>query len=124
MMGGSASCWGMMFGSCLLAGLLVATPASDMVTHARALLGVPYDFGGRMRKKGEGIDCQGVLFFAAARVQKCSWKSFSVFPTQSVRDEELGARVPGLDPVATSSLSIDALQPGDVLLIVGYPENP
>ncbi len=94
------------------------------VEAARSLKGVPYEFGGRMRKPGEGIDCQGVLFYAAERVGRCGWKSFSVFPTKAVESAELGARVVGLDPVATADLNISALQPGDIIMFVDYPENP
>jgi cell wall-associated NlpC family hydrolase len=95
-----------------------------LVTAARELLGVPYQFGGRMRRQGEGIDCQGVLFYAAERVGRCGWKSFSVFPTQSVPSGELGLPVEGLAPIASSKLDVSRLAPGDVLLLVGYEPNP
>lgn len=98
-----------------------------MVTHARELLGVPYHFGGRLGAAPvgrEGIDCQGLLFYAAERIGGCGWRSFSVFPTRSVASGELGARVPGLAPVSTADLRLTDLQPGDVLLFVGPEENP
>ena len=94
------------------------------VAAARELLGVPYTFGGRMRRAGEGIDCQGVLFYAAERVGRCGWKSFSVIPTRSVPAEELGRSVEGLAPVASAKLDVTRLEPGDVLLLVGYGRNP
>ncbi|HEX8437816.1 hypothetical protein [Archangium sp.] len=94
------------------------------VTAARELLGVPYEFGGRMRRPGEGIDCQGVLFYAAEHTGRCGWKSFSVFPTQSVPAGELGLPVEGLAPIASSELDVSRLEPGDVLLLVGYDPNP
>jgi cell wall-associated NlpC family hydrolase len=94
------------------------------VAAARELLGVPYTFGGRMRRAGEGIDCQGVLFYAAERVGRCGWKSFSVMPTRSVAEEELGRTVEGLAPVASAKLDVTRLEPGDVLLLVGYGRNP
>ncbi len=94
------------------------------VTAAREVLGVPYDFGGRLRNAQDGIDCQGVLFYAAERVGRCGWKSFSVMPTQSVPAGELGVAVEGLAPVASSELDVSKLQPGDVLLLVGYGANP
>lgn len=135
----------MVVSSVLLAAMLVATgtssgtaPASttapapsaptasplgqSMVHHARELLGVPYLFGGRLRP--QGIDCQGVLFYAAERVAPCGWKSYSVFPTKSVADRELGARVRGLDPIATSALDLARLTPGDIILMVGFDANP
>lgn len=99
------------------------TPAR-FIEAAREVLGVHYFFGGRMRAPGEGIDCQGVLFFAAERVGACGWKSFSVMPTQSVRDAELGERVAGLDPVEKDDLDVARLSPGDVLWFVDFPENP
>lgn len=111
--------------------LLTAAPASALprakaqrLLHAaRALHGVEYDFGGRLQK-GRGIDCQGVLFFAAEALSPCGWRSYSVMPTVSVRDRELGSPVPGLSPVATEDLDVSALEPGDVLWLVGFAENP
>lgn len=94
------------------------------VTAARELLGVPYDFGGRLRDAEDGIDCQGVLFYAAERVGACGWKSFSVFPTKSIPYGELGAPVEGMAPVASADLDVSKLQPGDVLQLVGSAENP
>jgi cell wall-associated NlpC family hydrolase len=110
----------------VLAGAAEAQPrdAARFVTAAREVLGVPYTFGGRMRRPGEGIDCQGVLFYAAERVGRCGWKSFSVMPTVSVPSGELGAAVEGLAPVASTSLDVTRLRPGDVLLLVGFAANP
>ena len=114
----------------LAAGLLGPAWAQvphPMVRHARELLGVPYHFGGRLGAAPvgrEGIDCQGLLFYAAERTSGCGWRSFSVFPTESVRLGELGEPVPGLDPVATAGLRLADLRPGDVLLFVGADENP
>jgi cell wall-associated NlpC family hydrolase len=101
-----------------------ASAPERFVTAARELLGVPYDFGGRLRDAEDGIDCQGVLFYAAERVGSCGWKSFSVMPTKSVPAGELGMPVEGLAPVASEELDLSKLQPGDVLLLVGYGQNP
>ncbi|NTX35935.1 hypothetical protein HUA78_15925 [Myxococcus sp. CA033] len=98
--------------------------AERFVLAAREVLGVPYVLGGRLREGGEGLDCQGVLFYAAERVGRCGWKSFSVLPTVSVPAEELGASVSGLSPVASSSLAVSRLLPGDVLWLVGFDANP
>jgi cell wall-associated NlpC family hydrolase len=94
------------------------------VTAAREVLGVPYDLGGRLRDAQDGIDCQGVLFYAAERVGACGWKSFSVMPTKSIPAGELGKAVEGMAPVASSELDLSKLQPGDVLLLVGFGQNP
>ncbi|MCP3144636.1 NlpC/P60 family protein [Pyxidicoccus xibeiensis] len=94
------------------------------VAAAREVLGVPYLLGGRLRQPGEGIDCQGVLFYAAERVGRCGWKSFSVLPTVSVPSGELGAAVPGMAPVASSALDVSRLRAGDVLWLVGFSPNP
>ncbi len=101
-----------------------ASSTERFVSAARELLGVPYTFGGRMRRTGEGIDCQGVLFYAAERVGRCGWKSFSVLPTVSVPRGELGTAVEGLSPVASSALDVSRLRPGDVLLLVDFAANP
>lgn len=77
-----------------------------------------------MRKPGEGIDCQGVLFYAAERLGRCNWKSFSVLPTKSVEWNELGQRVAGLDPVATADLDLSRLEPGDIIMLLGTTQNP
>lgn len=114
---------GMSLGTCALAQSR-ASPQERFVAAAREVLGVPYDFGGRLRDARDGIDCQGVLFYAAERVGPCGWKSFSVMPTQSVPAGELGVAVEGLAPVASAELDVSKLQPGDVLLLVGYGENP
>ncbi|NTX17149.1 hypothetical protein HUA76_40885 [Myxococcus sp. CA056] len=98
--------------------------AERFVLAAREVLGVPYVLGGRLREGGAGLDCQGVLFYAAERVGRCGWKSFSVLPTVSVPAEELGASVSGLSPVASSSLEVSRLLPGDVLWLVGFDANP
>ena len=95
-----------------------------MVEYARETLGTPYRLGGRCRKPGDGIDCQGVLFYAAERVGECTWRSYSVNPTETVADRELGTPVPGMDPVATGDLRVDQLVPGDVLFLVDEAENP
>lgn len=97
--------------------------ALAMVEHARETLGTPYRLGGRCRRPGDGIDCQGVLFYAAERVGECSWRSYSVNPTETVADGELGEPVPGMDPVATADLRIEQLAAGDVLFLVDEAEN-
>jgi hypothetical protein len=102
--------------------LLAVAAAPDLITPARELLGVPYELGGRLR--GRGIDCQGVVFYAAERVSGCGWRSFSVYPTQSVARRELGRPVAGLSPVATASLAIERLAQNDVIAFVGFDENP
>jgi cell wall-associated NlpC family hydrolase len=126
---------GLLFGGLVTGGAAQAQPRAArgpaeaplterFVSSARELLGVPYLLGGRMRRPGEGIDCQGVLFYAAERVGRCGWKSFSVLPSVSVPAGELGAAVEGLSPVASSALDVSRLLPGDVLLLVGFAPNP
>lgn len=116
---------------CLLAGLLSSSAfalpppkAEKMVKAARKLTGTPYNFGGRLRKSGPGIDCQGVIFAAAESVQRCGWKSFSVMPTQTVRDGELGQPVKGLSPIRSSKLDVKLLEPGDIVFLVSSTKNP
>jgi len=94
-----------------------------VVRAARRHLGVHYDLGGRLRN-GEGLDCQGVLFFAMQRAFGCRWRSFSVYPTRSLASGELGRRVPGLDPIASEDLDLTKLRPGDVLMMIDFAENP
>jgi len=97
--------------------------ANRMVNAARELLGKPYYFGGRL-KDDEGIDCQGVMFYAAERISECGWKSFSTMPTRSVSDGELGDPVEGLSPIHKDNLIVDLLAPGDIILFVQSAENP
>jgi len=99
---------------------------SQMVTEARKILGVPYELGGRMRKKGErteGVDCQGLVFFALQSISKCGWKSWSVMPTTSVKGE-LGLPVDGLNPVKSADIDLTLLVPGDILWFVDPIQNP
>lgn len=104
--------------------ITASAAALAMVDRVRETLGRPYRLGGRCRSAGDGIDCQGVLFYAAERVGECSWRSYSVNPTETVADRELGDPVPGLDPVASSDLALEQLLPGDVLFLVDEAENP
>lgn len=71
----------------------------------RALLGVPYEFGGRM-KDGGGTDCEGVIFAVAERLTGCGWRSFPADPTRIVATRALGDRVKGLDPIASKALDL------------------
>lgn len=115
-----------------LLAVLLALPAAALppevagkfVRSARKLLGTPYNFGGRLRRSGPGIDCQGVIFAAAESVQRCGWKSFSVNPTETVRSGELGKPVRGLSPVRTRDLDVTRLQPGDIVFLYSRAKNP
>lgn len=89
----------------------------------RALLGVPYEFGGRM-KNDAGIDCEGVIFAVAERLTGCGWRSFPVDPTRIVSTRALGDRVKGLDPIASVELDLTLLRPGDVVMLVAADQNP
>lgn len=104
------------------------TPGVRLVEAARGLLGTPYEFGGRLRARPggrrEGLDCQGLVFLAAERVERCGWRSFSVLNVDTVRTGELGAPVPGLAPVASAKLDVSRLRPGDYLMLVGPGANP
>src|SRR5688500_3067740 len=109
----------------LLAALLALPPSHErlVVSSARRYLGVHYDLGGRLRG-GEGLDCQGLVFSALQRAFGCRWRSFSVYPTRSLANGELGERVPGLDPIASEDVDPRSLRPGDVIMMVDYAENP
>ncbi|MFH1809083.1 MAG: hypothetical protein ABIJ09_10085 [Pseudomonadota bacterium] len=102
----------------------VPDAAQRLVGAARSLLTTPYRFGGRLRHATDGIDCQGVLFYAAEHVGACGWRSYSVYPSQAIPAGELGDAVPGLSPVRSSRLPIADLRPGDVLWLVGPARNP
>ncbi|HVE81632.1 MAG TPA: hypothetical protein VND93_02245 [Myxococcales bacterium] len=111
--------------------LLAAAPAMALppgkakraVESARKLLGKTYHFGGRLRGS-EGIDCQGVVFYALERISGCGWKSYSVFPTETVRHKELGDGVPGLFPADTATLDPTLIQAGDVVMLLANVPNP
>lgn len=96
----------------------------DALAAGRALLGQPYQLGGRLRKPGEGADCEAVVFAVAEKLTGCGWKSFPVDPTKLLATRALGDRVQGLDPVATKDLELSALRPGDVVLLVAAARNP
>jgi hypothetical protein len=97
--------------------------AQKAVAAAKELVGKTYQMGGRLRGT-EGIDCQGVVFYAVERLTSCGWRSFSVNPTESVRFKELGEGVPGLFPVPTEELDPSLIQPGDVIMLLAPVENP
>lgn len=93
-----------------------------LLAAARQLLGVPYELGGRDPEKG--VDCQGVVFLAAQSVKSCSWRSYSVYPTKTVKRRELGDPVPGASPVSSADLDMSKLQPGDFVMLLAASENP
>lgn len=101
----------------------LALSQNPWVEGARAHLGTTYELGGRKRR-GEGLDCLGVVLAGAERASGCGWKSFSVNPTELVALRSFGAPVEGLSPVASGSLDVSALQPGDVLMLVAADRNP
>jgi cell wall-associated NlpC family hydrolase len=98
--------------------------AARFIAATRELLGVAYQLGGRLRAPGDGIDCQGLIFYAAERIGRCGWRSFSVMPTETSAWRELGAPVPGLAPISTQALEMDRLKPGDVLWLLFAMVNP
>ncbi len=104
--------------------LLIAAPepGPKLVRSAREALGVPYRLGGRMRGPTDGLDCQGLVFYSVERLGPCAWRSFSVFPTESIRRGELGQ--PVLEPTLTGEVDLAGLRPGDILWLVGFSENP
>lgn len=105
--------------------LLPPDHAERAVEQARKALGTPYVLGGRLRDADDGLDCQGLVFFALQALSGCGWRSWSVMPTESVKGE-LGLPVAGAAPVAAARLAevLPVLEPGDVLWFVDTPENP
>lgn len=95
-----------------------------VVDEARKILGAPYVLGGRLRDSSDGIDCQGLVFFALQPLARCGWRSFSVMPTKSIAARELGTPVAGLAPIATEKLDVSKLRAGDVIHFVGADVNP
>jgi cell wall-associated NlpC family hydrolase len=102
----------------------VALAQNPWVDGARTQLGTFYELGGRRRSANEGIDCLGVVFAGAERATGCGWKSFSYNPTELVSKKQLGAPVEGLNPIASKSLDVSKLQPGDILMLVSADRNP
>jgi hypothetical protein len=101
---------------------------AKVVAEARKAEGVAYHLGGRLgggRAKVEGLDCQGLVFFALQSLTSCGWRSWSVNPTESVKGE-LGKPVDGLEPVAAADLEakLDELEPGDVVWFLDPTQNP
>ncbi|MFO0594673.1 MAG: hypothetical protein U0228_05200 [Myxococcaceae bacterium] len=99
------------------------SPEQAWLEGARAQLGVPYTFGGR-RRRGDGIDCLGVVLAGAERATGCGWRSFPVDPTALVNAKVLGVPVEGLAPIKSSALDLTQLRPGDVIMLVAPDENP
>jgi cell wall-associated NlpC family hydrolase len=95
-----------------------------VVGAARELVGVKYQLGGRLRTEGEGIDCQGVIFYGLQRINRCGYQSYSLNPTENVAWLELGSPVPGLAPASSQSFDQSLLQPGDVIFLLSPSRNP
>ncbi|MCA2981918.1 MAG: C40 family peptidase [Myxococcaceae bacterium] len=108
----------------LVLGLTLSqNPVGAGLLAAKALIGTPYEWGGRLRGR-EGIDCMGVVLAAAERASGCGWRSYPVNPTQLVAGRLWGAPAEGLSPVASGRLDVERLREGDVLLLVGPSPNP
>ena len=99
-----------------------ASHGERLLSIAQQLLGVRFDLGGRLRGR-EGIDCQGVIFYAAERLGPCDWRSWSVLPTQTLAHRELGAPVTE-KAMVKENLVLSELQPGDVLFFLSPASNP
>lgn len=105
--------------------LLPPETADRAVAEARRALGTPYVLGGRLRDGADGLDCQGLVFFALQAVSGCGWRSWSVMPTTSVKGE-LGLPVAGAAPVSAARLAevLPVLEKGDVLWFLDVADNP
>jgi hypothetical protein len=95
-----------------------------VVRAARELLGVKYQLGGRIRTKGEGIDCQGLIFYGLQRINRCGYQSYSLNPTETVAWGELGSPVAGLSPASTRSFDASLLRAGDVVFLLAPTRVP
>ncbi len=105
------------------------TVGERIVRAAERHLGKGYVFGGRDGRPGcvrtgkrvrcaSGIDCQSLIFFAYEQVLGTRWTRFSVFPSVSVRRQELGRPVPGLAGVLAAEVDPGLLRAGDVLFFL------
>ena len=104
-------------------------PTERVITEAEKYLGKPWVFGGRdgrpgCRKDGkkalcdEGVDCLSLLFFAHESTCGTPWWKFSVMPSVSVREKQLGAPVPGLDGVLAASVNRSLFKKGDAIFFL------
>lgn len=112
----------------LLLGLASLTGAQEraFVAAAQSLMGVRYQLGGRL-KDNQGVDCQGILFFAAERMRstrgrRCGWKSYDVMPSTAIPRGELGTTVVG--PTPAHQLDWQKLRPADVVWLLAPERNP
>ncbi|OGQ21271.1 MAG: hypothetical protein A2138_13640 [Deltaproteobacteria bacterium RBG_16_71_12] len=105
--------------------LLPPETADRAVAEARRALGTQYVLGGRLRDAGDGLDCQGLVFFALQAASGCGWRSWSVMPTTSVKGE-LGLPVAGAAPVSAARVAevLPVLEKGDILWFLDVAENP
>lgn len=108
----------------LLLAALTPKQSAAFVERARALVGTPYLLGGRLKPEAYGIDCQGVIFFAADALSTCGWNSYAVASTKAVATGEFGKAVAGMSPVSTLSADFAKLEPADLVLLVGFAKNP
>jgi hypothetical protein len=106
------------------AAALPPATSARVVGAARELVGVKYQLGGRLRTNGEGIDCQGLIFYGLAGISRCGYPSYSLNPTENVAWRELGSPVPGLAPAAARSFDQALLKPGDVIFLLAPSRNP
>lgn len=93
------------------------------IAAARALLGTPYVFGGRLRAHEGGTDCLGVIFAALEAATGCGWRSFTVSMTDAFARKEFGQMVEGFAPVRSVDAKFERLRPGDLLFFAGPLNN-
>ena len=94
---------------------------SPMVAAARKYLGGEYGFGGREPRR---LDCMGLVFLAWADSTKADWRKLSVKGTEIIKEKQLGSAVLGLDGVLCEQANLCLLKPGDIVFLLGLPENP
>lgn len=83
----------------------------DILAQARTYLETPFRHQGRL--PGVGLDCAGLIVVTAAalNIEHVDISGYGGSPSNGMLETALDTQ-PGLDPV-----SLDALQPGDILLI-------
>jgi len=99
------------------------------INNARSYLETKYVYEGRSTDKYPGMDCMGLIFKSYEKTFGKKWYEFSVFPTQLVKNKELGEPVTNLDGKLCNEVDVSLIKEGDIVYLLSSTfrnpkENP
>lgn len=87
----------------------------EFLENARKYIDTPYIWGGRLTRNNPGLDCMGLVFLAYKDTYGESWRNLSVYPSEIIKENQLGKPVEGLDGVLTNGFNMHLFEEGDII---------